>query len=90
MELPEASDHSFVVRLWLEERQKGSGDAIWRGHITHIPGGEQRYVKNLNEILDFISSYIDIEMLDARPAPRVRLQRWLKMIFYAHCLSRYQ
>ena len=52
----ESVTHSFVVRIWLEE----DGDrANWRGHITHVPGGERHYVKRLADIVDFIAPYVD-------------------------------
>lgn len=54
----EPSIHSFVVRIWLEENDAVTGEEVWRGHITHIPGDERKYLKNLSEIPDFIESYL--------------------------------
>jgi hypothetical protein len=54
---PEFSVHSFIVKVWLEEDVTIS-DRIWRGHITHVPSGEKRYLKNLGEITAFIEPYL--------------------------------
>jgi hypothetical protein len=53
---PEAQ--SFIIRVWVEERAEEGGRGVWRGHITHVPGGERRYLKNLDEIGDFIAPYL--------------------------------
>lgn len=50
---------SFVVRLWIEETAEEAGTATWRGHITHVPSGDRRYIKELCEILPFISPYLE-------------------------------
>jgi len=50
----ESVTHSFVVRIWLEEDDR----ATWRGHITHVPSGERRYVERLSDIVDFIAPYV--------------------------------
>jgi len=53
----EFSVHSFIVKVWLEEDATVS-NRIWRGHITHVPSGEKRYLKNLGEITAFIEPYL--------------------------------
>ena len=50
--------HSFVVRVWLEEANTETMEEVWRGHITHIPGNERKYLKDLSEIPAFIESYL--------------------------------
>jgi len=50
---------SFIVRVWGEERAEEEDRGIWRSHITHVPGGERRYLKNLDEIGDFIAPYLE-------------------------------
>ena len=51
--------HSFIVKVWLEEEATKSSDTIWHGHITHVPSGERRYLKNLDEIALFIQPYLE-------------------------------
>lgn len=50
--------HSFVVKVWIEEIDPESGEKFtWRASITHVPSGNQKYLKNLEEILTFIRIY---------------------------------
>jgi hypothetical protein len=50
--------HSFIVKVWLEEDATKNSGSIWRGHITHVPSGEKRYLKSLGEIAVFIEPYL--------------------------------
>lgn len=59
MDLSEANVHSFVVRIWLEEEESEIQEAIWRGHVTHVPSGERRYIKRLSELNTFIIPYLE-------------------------------
>ena len=61
MASPESNLHSFIVRLWLEETEEETERAVWRGHITHVPSGTRRYLKDLSEIAAFIAPYLDVE-----------------------------
>jgi hypothetical protein len=58
MDRLEETTHSFIVKIWLEKRAKASTRAIWRGHITHVPGGERRHIKHLEDIGQFIAPYL--------------------------------
>ena len=51
--------HSFIVKVWVEEEATKDSTAIWRGHITHVPGCEKRYLKNLDDIALFIQPYLE-------------------------------
>jgi hypothetical protein len=51
--------HSFIVKVWLEESIEEAGDATWRGHITHVPGEERRYLHTLDDIVEFIGPYLE-------------------------------
>jgi hypothetical protein len=50
--------HSFVVRLWLEEPGDRVRPAVWRGHVTHLPGGEQAYLSGLETLTAFVASFL--------------------------------
>lgn len=76
MDLPEASTHSFVIKIWIEERDDKSGKVSYRGYITHVPSGARRYLKDLNDIINFILTYL--EAMGVRPGPIVRVWRWLR------------
>lgn len=60
MDMPEAHTHSFVIKIWLEEKAEETDQAIWRGHITHVPTGTRRYFQDLTVIADFMQPYLQL------------------------------
>jgi hypothetical protein len=76
MDLPEATTHSFIIKIWLEEVADETGDVTWRGHITHVPSGMRRYLRDLDDVTDFILIYL--EAIGVRPRRLVRLRRWVR------------
>lgn len=50
--------HSFIVRVWLEGPARGGLEAMWRGHVTHVPSGRRRYLTDLIEVVEFIRPYL--------------------------------
>jgi len=74
-----STPQSFIIKFWLEETTEGSRPIAWRGHITHVPSGERRYVRSLDDILDFISLYLEAmgAVLTPGRSPWNRLQRWI-------------
>lgn len=72
----EFNAHSFIVKVWVEEETNKHGNPIWRGHITHVPDGEQRYLRNLSEIERFVEPYLN--EMGIRFGLRERIRRWLK------------
>lgn len=67
--------HSFIVRIWLEETAEVPGRSRWRGQITHVPGGEQRYLKELDESIVFMQPYL--AAIGVKFGLRWRVSRWL-------------
>ena len=67
---------SFIVRVWLEEPARPARRAPWRGHITHVPTGDRKYVQDLRGIVAFIAPYLD--RMHARVQPWWRVQQWWK------------
>ncbi len=55
----EPKTHSFIIKIWREEIADESGSPVWRGHITHVPSGQRRYVQDLAGIELFIESFVD-------------------------------
>jgi hypothetical protein len=49
---------SFIVKIWLEETAEEAGIAVWRGHVTHVPSGKRRYIKELADVRAFIAPYL--------------------------------
>ena len=78
MDETESEAQSFIVRVWVEERAEEAGRGVWRGHITHVPGGERRYLKNLDEIQAFMAPYL--ERMGVNLGMRWRMRRWLKRL----------
>lgn len=72
---PEVEAASFIVKLWLEEDEVAAPQRI-HGHITHVPSGERRYLKDFDGILDFIFSHLRRMGLGFRPCWRVK--HWLR------------
>lgn len=76
MDPSDATSHSFVVKVWLEEVADGTRSATWRGHITHVLSSKRRYVHDVGEIGDFILTYL--EAMGVRLSGLLRLRRWLR------------
>lgn len=53
-----AAPQSFIVKIWREGTAEEAGQVVWRGHITHVPGGKRRYLKDLAELVAFIKPYL--------------------------------
>ena len=75
MSAEESGIHSFIVRIWLEENAADNGKAVWRGSVTHVLSGRQRYIQGLDEIGAFILPYL--QEMGVKLGTRWRLKRWL-------------
>lgn len=72
----ETTAHSFVVKIWAEERDDETGQVRWRGYITHVPSGERRYFEQLELMAAFIEPFLArLGGSSASQAPLVSLQR---------------
>ena len=58
MEAAESS-LSFVIRIWLEETAEEAGQAMWRGHLTHVPSGQRRYFASLPRLSELLTPYLE-------------------------------
>jgi hypothetical protein len=76
MDLLESHTHSFIVRIWREQVTEGERPPAWRGHVTHVPGGERHDVQTLDDIALCIIPHL--EAIGVRPTLRWRIRRWLK------------
>jgi len=47
-------NHSFVIRVWLEEAHSNASPEKWRGHITHYPTLQEKYFDDFGVIRVFI------------------------------------
>jgi len=57
-DLYENNTHPFVVKVWIEEPSTKTCRSTWRGHITHVPSGERRYMKKIGDASSFILPYL--------------------------------
>jgi hypothetical protein len=76
--LSEYGPLSFIVKIWLEETAEEAGAATWRGHITHVPSGDRQYIKDLDQVRDFVAPYL--EEMGVRFRAQSRVQRWMKQL----------
>lgn len=78
MEPLEANTHSFVVKVWLEETAQEAGRVRWRGHATHVGSGKRLYFERLEEVVDFIASYLETMGVDFGITSKLgkQLKRW--------------
>lgn len=78
MESPDANTHSFVVKLWLEETAAEAGRVRWRGHVTHVGSGKRLYFQRLEEIVDFMTPYLEMMGVERGITSRIgrRLRMW--------------
>ena len=49
---------AIVVRLWLESAEPEAEPAIWRGRVTHVPGGEECTVDSLAGIAYICATHL--------------------------------
>lgn len=51
--------HSFVIRIWRENREVAEATAEWRGWIKHTQSGQRHYFRDVDEIRHVVASYLD-------------------------------
>jgi hypothetical protein len=73
---PDMETCSFIIKIWIEQGRSEANQAIWRGHITHVPSGERRYLKDLDEIPTIIMPCL--EAMGVKLGLGQRIRRWLK------------
>lgn len=71
----EENTHIFIIRIWRESREIEGAPPEWRGVIEHVPGGNRRYIRSLDEISAFITPYLD--QMGVKSSVGWRVRRWL-------------
>ena len=79
MESLEPDAQSFIVKVWVEDAVEKGGRGVWHGHITHVPSGKRHYLKNLDEIQDFIAPHL--EEMGVRLDTSWRVVHWFKRLW---------
>jgi len=54
----EAKIHSFIVRVWREESFNKKRQAVWRGFISSVLGGERFYFSDIKKIPALIVAHL--------------------------------
>ena len=72
----EANNHSFILKVWIEETTKESKCALWRGKVTHVQSGKMVYVQDLDNLSAFVAPYLDELGVNLGIAWRVK--QWLR------------
>lgn len=65
---PKTPGASFVVRAWLEPRERGAPQ--WRFHVSHVQTGEEDYTSELEEVIAFLARRTGVS-----PAVERRVER---------------
>ncbi len=78
MDIVEPGTQSFIVKIWVEESGEDTSRGVWHGHITHVSSHQRRYLKDMNEIQDFIAPYL--EEMGVKVGKRWRLRGWLQQL----------
>jgi len=68
--------HSFIVKVWLAGPEDETGRCMWRGRVTHVPSGRDRYFLELAELTGFITPYL--HQLGVRPTLLWKLTHWVR------------
>lgn len=55
----ESFSQSYIIKIWIEEGSETGNHSTWRGYIVDVLSGNKRYLKNLDEISDFIAPYLE-------------------------------
>jgi hypothetical protein len=51
--------HSFIVRVWTDRSGEHVERWIWQGNVTHVPSGDCRPIRTLEDVLVFISTHLE-------------------------------
>lgn len=65
-DVPKTSSASFVVRAWLEPRERGVPQ--WRFHVSHVQTGEDDYTSDLEEVVAFLAERTGVSPVLRRQA----------------------
>lgn len=55
----ESEAHSFVLRIWLENRDNPDHAGEWRGWVDHVQSGRRYHFREFAEIGRIVNSIID-------------------------------
>ncbi len=59
---------TFIIRLWKEAPETLSTPATWRGTAIHVQSGAQRGVQDMEELISFITTWIEARTPEDDPS----------------------
>ena len=59
VESPKVTTVAFIVRIWIEYRDKKEAEPFWRGVIEHVGTGERVYFEQIDQIASNLLRYIE-------------------------------
>lgn len=79
VDLIDPDAHSFIVKISIDRAPAERAHPKWHGYITHVPDGERRYLKDLNDITAFIAAHL--RRVGVEPDGSLLLKQRLKSWF---------
>ncbi len=75
----QANPQSFIIKFWIEEVPGPQDQFVWHGLVTHVPSGERCYLKNADDLLNFMAPYLKAMRIEfaGRRGVWHRLRRWI-------------
>jgi hypothetical protein len=55
----EQEAHSFLIRVWHENRPSETEMGEWRGWIDHVQSGQRHYFRDTREISSIVGQYLN-------------------------------
>jgi len=57
----EKEGHSFLIRLWKENRDNPMQADVWRGWVQHVQSNQKRHFNSTDDIPHIINGYLGDE-----------------------------
>lgn len=76
MEPSQVTIVSFIVKVYVERQRDDGRKPTWHGQVTHVPGGQARYVRDLDGIGLYIGDHL--ARLGVTPSWYWRARQWLR------------
>jgi hypothetical protein len=54
----EKEGHSFLIRIWKENRDNPLQAGIWRGWVQHVQSDDKKYFQSTDDIANIINGYL--------------------------------
>jgi hypothetical protein len=71
----EPDTHSFIIKIWVDDKDEKTGGVIWRGHITHVTSSQREYFDDLSGLIAFLLPYL--KALNIKLPIFWRVYQWL-------------